>query len=158
MQIGAAQVAFVNPPELKLNFTGAADVADFSLIKASVRKVIMGVISSMAVLPNRYLVKLDGTTDFFKTYLPHLGVLRLTVTEGHNLALPKKNKDGSAGSPSKLSGLLAKVGIKDLPDCYCNVNVGAEGEWRTSTKKNAHDPEWNETHDFLVADHDQLVT
>lgn len=102
----------------------------------------------MAVLPNRFLVKLDNSNDYFKTYQPHLGVVRLTVERAVGIAGPKK---------SGAKRLLAKI-VKDIPDCYCKVSVGAEEEWRTSTKKNDHDPEWNETHDFLVADFDQAIT
>ncbi|KAK2013587.1 C2 domain-containing protein [Colletotrichum eremochloae] len=145
--IGAAQVAFINPPELKLDFTNAANVADWALVDKAVRKVIINIISSMAVLPNRYLVKLDSNNDYFRTYLPHVGALRLTVERAIGISGPKK---------SGAKRLLAKI-VKDIPDCYCKVNVGAEDEWRTTTKKNDHDPEWNETHDFLVADHDQNI-
>lgn len=152
-QIGAAQVAFINPPELKLDFTGAADIADCSLVEKAVRKVILGVISSMAVLPNRYLVKLDGNCDFFKAYLPHIGVLRLTVDRASNLDVPKK----TGGASGKISGLLSKVGLRDVPDCYANVSVGADTSFRTSTIKDSRDPEWNETHDFLVADMDENI-
>ncbi|KAF1952585.1 C2 domain-containing protein [Byssothecium circinans] len=146
--IGAAQVAFINTPELKLDFTNAADVADCSLVSSTIRKTILGIISGMAVLPNRFLVKLDSSNDYFKTYVPHLGVLRLTVEKALGITGPKK---------SGAKRLLAKI-VKDVPDCYCKVSVGAEGEWRTTTKKNAHDPEWNETHDFLVADFEQAIT
>lgn len=102
----------------------------------------------MAVLPNRFLVKLDNSNDYFRTYQPHLGVVRLTVERAIGIAGPKK---------SGAKRFLAKI-VKDVPDCYCKVTVGAEEEWRTSTKKNDHDPEWNETHDFLVADFDQNIT
>lgn len=146
--IGAAQIAFINPPTLELDFTDAANLADFSLIDRTVRKVILNVIASMAVLPNRFLVKLDASNDYFKTFQPHLGVLRLTVGAATGITGPKK---------SGAKRLLEKI-IKDVPDCYCEVNVGAEGEWRTSTRKNNHDPEWNETHDFLVTDYDQFIT
>lgn len=140
-------MAFINTPELKLNFTGAADIADCFLVEKTVRKVILSIIASMAVLPNRYLVKLSNDNDFFKTYLPHQGVLRLTVEKAQGLGGTKKS--GAKGFLSKL--------IKDTPDPYCNVAVGAEGTWRTSTKKDNVEPEWNETHDFLVADYDQSI-
>ncbi|KAK7730379.1 hypothetical protein SLS53_009079 [Cytospora paraplurivora] len=145
--IGAAQVAFINPPELKLDFTDAAEIADWAVVDKAVRKVILDIIASMAVLPNRYLVKLDGNNDYFKTYLPFVGALRLTVERAIDIGGPKK---------SRASGLLAKI-IKDVPDCYCKVNIGAEAEWRTSTKDNDNNPTWNETHDFLVADYDQRI-
>jgi Ca2+-dependent lipid-binding protein len=132
---------------LKLDFTEAANIADFALVDKAIRKVILSVIGSMAVLPNRFLVKVDTNNDYFKTYLPHLGALRLTVEKASGITGPKK---------TGASRLLSKI-IKDVPDCYCKVTLGAEDEWRTSTKKNSHDPEWNESHDFLVADADQRI-
>ncbi|KAK6840737.1 Extended synaptotagmin-3 [Apiospora arundinis] len=146
--IGAAQVAFINPPELELDFTGAAEVADWALVDKAIRKVILNIISSMAVLPNRYLVKLDANNDFFKTYLPQHGVLRLTVEKATGVTGEKKS--GAKKFFSKL--------IKDVPDCYCRVAVGAAEEWRTSTQEDTFDPVWNETHDFLVADYEQRIT
>jgi Ca2+-dependent lipid-binding protein len=101
----------------------------------------------MAVLPNRFLVKMDANNDYFKAYLPHVGALRLTVEKASGINGPKKKG---------ASRLLSKI-IKDVPDCYCKVTLGAEDEWRTSTKKNSHDPAWNESHDFLVADYDQRI-
>lgn len=117
------------------------------MVDKAVRKVILDIIASMAVLPNRYLVKLDSNNDYFKTYLPFVGVLRLTAERATGIGGPKKSRAG---------GLLAKI-MKDVPDCYCKVNIGAEAEWRTSTKDNDINPQWNETHDFLVADYDQRI-
>lgn len=145
--IGAAQVAFINPPHLKLDFTDAANIADCFLVDKAIRKVILNIVSSMAVLPNRFLVKLDSNNDYFKTYLPHLGALRLTVEKATGVQGPKHNA---------VMKLLNKI-VKDIPDCYCKVAVGAEEEWRTTTKKDDNNPEWNETHDFLVADNDQEI-
>jgi len=112
-----------------------------------VRNTILGIISSMAVLPNRFLVKLDANNDYFKTYQHHHGILRLTVERATGIAPPKKKG---------ASRLLSKI-IKDVPDCYVKVRIGAEEEWRTSVQKNHHDPEWNETHDFLVTDYEQSI-
>lgn len=147
-KIGAAQVAFINRPKLELNFTGAADVADSFMVDKLVRKTILDVIASMAVLPNRYLVKLDAANDFFKTYQHPLGVVRFTVERATGIPEPKKR----AG----VMGLLDKI-TKDVPDCYCKVNIGAE-EWATSVKQDSYDPEWDETHDFLISDIEQVIT
>lgn len=117
-------------------------------MSGTIRKTILGIIGGMAVLPNRFLVKLDNSNDYFKTYQPHLGIVRLTIERAIGISGPKK---------SGAKRLLAKI-VKDVPDCYAKVSVGAEQEWRTSTKKNDHDPEWNETHDFLVADFEQHIT
>ncbi|TDZ15515.1 Extended synaptotagmin-2 [Colletotrichum orbiculare MAFF 240422] len=146
--IGAAQVAFINPPTLKLDFTNAANIADCFLIEKTVRKVILDIVASMAVLPNRYYVKLDSGNDWFRAYQHHLGVLRLTVERATGVSGPKK---------SGAKRLLDKI-IKDVPDCFCAVAVGAEEPWRTSVRKNDRDPVWNETHDFLVADFEQVVS
>jgi hypothetical protein len=146
--IGAAQVAFINPPTLELDFTNAANIADCALISKSIRKVILNIIGSMAVLPNRFLVKLDATTDFFKAYQPHIGILRVTIDKATGIGGPKK---------SGVKRLFDKI-AKDIPDCYCKVNIGAEDVWRTTTKSNDHNPVWNETHDFLIMDDDQGIS
>jgi Ca2+-dependent lipid-binding protein len=44
------------------------------------------------------------------------------------------------------------------PDCYAEVEVGAEEAWKTTTKNNSTTPVWNETHDFIVTDFDQCIT
>ncbi len=47
--------------------------------------------------------------------------------------------------------------MHDEADCYVDATLGAE-KWRTKTINNNRFPEWNETHDFLLSDHDQVVT
>ncbi|KAJ7269047.1 hypothetical protein C8J57DRAFT_1435722 [Mycena rebaudengoi] len=145
--IGAAQIAFINPPTLDLDFTDAASIADVGLIKNTVRSTILGIIAGMAVLPNRFLVKLDVNNDWFKTYQSHHGILRLTIGKASGIAAHKKGG---------VRGLLNRV-VKDVPDCYVKVNVGSEPEWRTDVLKNKHDPEWNVTRDFLVMDYEQAI-
>jgi Ca2+-dependent lipid-binding protein len=107
----------------------------------------------MAVLPNRFLVKMDSNNDYFKTYQPHLGVVRLTIGKASGISAPKKGEKKSG-----LKRLMAKVKLNDVPDCYVKVKVGGEEEWKTSTKDNDHEPEWNETHDFIVTDYEQNIT
>jgi len=145
--IGAAQIAFINPPNLKLNFTGAADVADFSLIDGAVRKVLLSVINSILVLPNRIMVKLDNTADYFKTYHQPPGLIRITVEKAWGFAEAEQ---------SKTKKLFSKL-TRASPDCYAEVELGAEPAWRTSTKNNSTRPAWGETHDFVVTDFDQCI-
>ncbi|KAK0643192.1 hypothetical protein B0T16DRAFT_415476 [Cercophora newfieldiana] len=142
---GAAQVAFVNVPHLDLDFTDAAHIANLGIIDRAVRRTILGIMSSMIVLPNRFLVKLDTANDYFKTYQHPLGVLRLTVESGENFGEEK-------GGKSFLKRL-----VHDVPDCFVKVKLSAEPEWRTQTITNHRHPEWNETRDMIVSDYDQIV-
>lgn len=136
--VTAAQIAFINPPELSLDFTGLAEVADLCIIDDTIRKIIQDILAMILVLPNRLLVKIDPANDYFKAYQQHLGFLRLTVVSGRGFVTPKQF-------------------FKDVPDTYCKVRVGAHKTWKTSTKDNDLTPEWNETSDFLLSDHDQLI-
>ncbi|KAK0347130.1 hypothetical protein LTR91_023257 [Friedmanniomyces endolithicus] len=145
--IGAAQVAFINPPVLSLDFTGAANIADFSVINGSVRKVILNIINSILTLPNRILVNLDVNNDYFQTYLYPLGIIRVTVDKAFNFA------EESKGKASKFFSKLTR----SAPDCYTEVTVGAEPEWKTKVKPNTTHPVWDETHDFVVTDYDQVI-
>lgn len=133
---------------MKLDFTDAADIADSFLVAKTIRKCIMNVIASMAVLPNRYLVKLDANNDYFRTYLPPAGTLRLTIVRASGI----KGREKS----SAVRRFIDKI-VKDVPDCFCSVSMGAGEKWETSVKKDDTEPEWNETHDFLVADHEQEI-
>jgi len=146
--IGAAQIAFVNPPVLKLDFTGAADVADSDMIDGAIRKVIIGIINSILVLPNRLLIKLDSANDYFQTQLSPVGIIRITVEKASGFA--EEEQSTSKKFFSKLT--------RAAPDTYCKVSVGAEEEWRTSTKSNTTNPAWKETHDFVVSDLNQCIT
>lgn len=138
----------MNPPVLKLDFTGAANVADFDMIDGAVRSVIISIINSMLVLPNRLLIKLDAASDYFKTQLYPLGIIRLTVEKAWGFA-----EDKQSASKKFLSKLT-----RASPDTYCKVGVGAEETWRTSTKNNTTNPAWNEVHDFVVTDLNQCIT
>jgi Ca2+-dependent lipid-binding protein len=99
----------------------------------------------MAVLPNRFLVKLDANNDYFKTYQHQLGVLRLTVESGANLGEEKEGKS------------FLKRLVHDVPDCFAKVRVSAEAEWQTARAKNTRHPAWNETRDVIISDYDQRV-
>lgn len=101
----------------------------------------------MATLPNRFLVTLDAKNDYFKTYLPPLGVIRITVEKAWDFA------EEAQGKAKKLFAKLTRA----APDCYVKVDVGAEPSWQTSTKDNTVHPSWNETHDFVVSDIHQCI-
>ncbi|KAK5678953.1 hypothetical protein LTS10_008608 [Elasticomyces elasticus] len=145
--IGAVQVAFINPPVLKLDFTGAANVADFSAIDGAVRNVILTVINGILVLPNRILVNLDTNNDYFATFMYPLGILRVNVDRAWGFAEESKGK---------ASRIFSKI-TRSAPDSYAKLSVGAEEPWKTKTKNNTTHPIWAETHDFIVTDLDQCL-
>ena len=136
--VTAIQVAFINPPDLSLDFTGAANIADLAIIDNTIRKIIKDILASILVLPNRLLLKIDPSNEFYKTYQQHLGILRITVVHATGFVTPKG-------------------WFKDVPDVYCMTKFGASPVWTTSTKTNDVTPEWNESADFLLSDHDQVI-
>jgi len=98
----------------------------------------------MAVLPNRFLLKLDALQEIFNIYQHPLGVLRLTVEAGESLG---KAKDGK--------GFLGKL-VHDEADPYVKVKVASE-TFKTKTIQNNRSPTWNETNDFIVSDYEQNI-
>lgn len=136
--VGALQIAFINPPSVRIDFTGFAEIAEFALIEKTTYKVIDSILKQALVLPNRLLFKLDPSASWYDIYQGSIGILRLTIVSG----------DGFK---------IAKQLFKDIPDVFCRVRVGAHDEWNTSVVKDSVDPVWNETKDFLLSDHDQKI-
>lgn len=122
-------------------------MADFDLIDGTVRATLLSIINSMATLPNRYLLTLSNTNDYFATHLPPLGVLRLRV---------EKAWDFAEEAQGKARKLLSKI-TRAAPDCYVQASLGAEEPWQTATRDNTVHPSWNETKDFVVTDFAQEV-
>lgn len=108
---------------------------------------MLNIINGILVLPNRILVKLDSNNDYFKTFHHPLGLVRITVEKAW----------GFADEPESATRKLFSKMTRAHPDCYAEVEVGAEEAWRTSTKNNTTSPAWNETHDFVVTDFDQCI-
>lgn len=136
--VAAVQLAFINPPNLHIDFTGLAEVAEFSLIEKTLYKIIDKILAGILVLPSRMLVKLDPTAAWYDTFLPDLGVIRVNVKDGHGFTVPKG-------------------WFKDVPDIFCKVRLGAFPEWETRTIRNNTEPQWDERADFILSDHDQAM-
>ena len=137
----AIQYAFVNPPELHLNFTGLAQVADFAILDTAIRAMIHETFQSMVVLPNRMMYKMDAVNDFFASYQPPLGILHLILESGRGFVVEHR--------------LLRAA---DIPDVYCNISLGSSKVWRTSTISDNLTPVWNESADFVVSDYEQQIS
>jgi Ca2+-dependent lipid-binding protein len=141
--VSGIQYAFINMPLVDLKFTGLASVAEMSVLNDSIKAAIQGSLLS-SCLPYRRLYKLSADNNYLDTYVPPLGVLRLTVETGRGFVIEKR--------------LLAK---DDIPDVYLNISLGAAspGEvWRTKTIMDDCNPKWNVTQDFLLWDRTQEIT
>jgi hypothetical protein len=144
--ISGIQYSFINPPTLDLNFTGLANVADWSMLNLdqTVRDILHSSLLCM-VLPNRSLYKMMSNNNYLETYQPPLGVARISVVSGRGFAIEKKK-------------LLGK---DDIPDVYCNISLGTSEVWRTRTIQNGCNPVWGDDDEdygeFLVDDREQWI-
>jgi len=138
-----ASYAFISRPELDMDFTGLAQAADFSGLRAAIRDMMLDVLAGMMVLPNRQLYKMDDTVSYLDTHVPPLGVARLTLWRGRGFRVEKRNL---------MRG-------DDVPDCYCNIQLSNAAVWKTSVVKDSVAPVWgqDEQCDFLLFHHDQVV-
>lgn len=138
--VSGIQYGFINPPDLELDFTGLANVADFKVIDKKIRSTMQDVLASMLVLPERMLYKMEPACSFVDIFRPPLGIVCLDILSGQGFVEEKRT--------------LRK---NDVPDCYCNVTMGGR-TIRTKTVQDSLSPVWkNEHHDFLLCDMDQMV-
>ena len=138
--VGAVQYGFINPPTLDLHFTGLASIADFSVVDKTIQSIVQEVLAGMMVLPQRMTTKMDGNVDFRELYQPPEGIVRVTCARGRGFEIEK-----------------ILLGPDDIPDTYCKIQLGCEEEWITSVVEDDLNPVWNETHDFLLCDKDQII-
>ena len=138
--VSAIQYSFINVPDLELNFTGLAQLADFTIIDKTIRAMILDVLSGMMVLPNRMLYKMDYSNDYLKTYQPPLGIVHVTAVRGRGFVVEE--------------GILAN----DVPDVYLLTQFGSSPTpWRTKTVWNDLNPVWDESAHFVLSDYDQVI-
>jgi len=78
----------------------------------------------------------------FVTSQNAIGRVRLTVAKGWGFEVEKK-----------------RFRRNDVPDLYCNVTFGSSPKvWKTGTVRNSTTPEWNESADYLLSDHGQMIS
>ena len=138
--VEAVQVAFINPPDIQLDFVGLANVADIKMLKRKINTIIADIVKGMMVLPNRNLTKLDMACSFFDIYSPPIGICRMTLENGQGFVVEKRS-----------------LRSNDVPDCFANLSVG-DRTCRSKTIKDSVSPVWNEKMDFVLCDHDQFVS
>ncbi|KAL7543424.1 hypothetical protein ACHAXR_012705 [Thalassiosira sp. AJA248-18] len=141
--ISAVQYGFINPPDVQLSFSGVAQsvTSKLGVVKSTLLSVIQSSLADMLVLPNRMVMPMDlGHYDYFDTYQAPVGMVRVTVLKGRGFKV------------------LQKILLKDIPDVYCKISLGASQPFRTSTQYDNVAPSWREEScDFILYDMDQKV-
>ena len=146
--ISAVQYGFINPPDIQLTFTGAVQAITSKLgcVQTALISVIQSSLASMLVLPYRMVMPMDlGSYDYFDTYQPPVGMVRLTAVEGRGFKV------------------LQKAILKDIPDIYCLLSLGGSMSthrpaFRTKTKYDDLTPSWkDESVDYILYDMDQKI-
>ncbi|KAL7526718.1 hypothetical protein ACHAXR_001619, partial [Thalassiosira sp. AJA248-18] len=139
--ISAVQYGFTNPPDLQLSFSGAVSLLNkIDVVQSALPGVIQSALAGVLVLPHRLVMPIDlGSYDFLGTYQPPVGMVRVTVLEGRGFQVQRKRL------------------LKDIPDVYCKISLGASEKFKTSTKYDDLSPHWNETCDFIVYDMGQKI-
>jgi hypothetical protein len=135
----AIQYAFVTPPQVEIDFTGLAQVADFAVLDKRIRAIIQDSFACVT-LPSRMMYKTDPACDYLRTYQPPLGVARITVVRGRGFHVEKRS-----------------LRAHDVPDVFCQVSINASQPFTTRTVKDSLEPVWEESCDFIVMDLDQHV-
>mmetsp|Transcript_43914 Transcript_43914/g.92411 ORF Transcript_43914/g.92411 Transcript_43914/m.92411 type:complete len:737 (+) Transcript_43914:172-2382(+) len=144
--ISAVQYAFSNVPKVELAYTGLAGslTSKIKYLESTILNIVEQSLAGILVLPNRMVLPMDlGTYDFFDTYYPPVGMVRVTAVEARGFKVQKGRF------------------MKDIPDCYVMISLGAskfaDPPFKTSVKKDSLNPVWNEAGDFILYDLDQEV-
>ena len=155
--IDAIQFAFVNPPEVELDFTGLANLADMKVkigginlvdIKGYVRQIVDDVFAQAIVLPNRSYAPLVEHVDYRDQFCPaYQGLARIHVHSGRGFEIEKTKNP--------------LFGKDDIPDVYLKIRLGVEPWFVSSTVQDNCTPTWNpqeDCQDFLYcSSRDQIV-
>ncbi|XP_053327587.1 extended synaptotagmin-3 [Spea bombifrons] len=132
---GAVTMFFIQKPHLEINWTGITNVLEIPGVSDMSDSMIIDIISSHLVLPNRLTVPLKGHVNIAQLRYPvPQGVLRVHLIEAENL-IPKDNY---------LRGV-----IRGKSDPYVVLRVGNQ-MFKSRTIKENLNPRWGDTYEFVV--------
>lgn len=142
--VGGLGVYFYNCPQIDLDFTGAANVADMPGVNRVLWNTVTGIVSDMMVLPNVLGIPIGdkNQVDHALIKCPEpMGMLRVTAVKANGLRGADWSMFGKATS-----------------DPFLQVTV-ADTMWTSSTINKTVDPEWTEDdrYEFMVFDKEQTV-
>lgn len=136
--VGGIVIYFLDTPELDLDFTGVANIADLPGLAGKVRGIISSALSNAITLPNIIAVPIGGPKEgvdlaMLKQLTP-LGVLRVNVLSASKL----QHEHGD-------------------PRAYVSICLGGH-TWRTKPAGEGTNPLWSEEHhDFVVYDAESRI-
>eukprot|EP00439_Symbiodinium_sp_Y106_P012308 s2505_g1.t2 len=138
--LGGIVACFLNPPDLELQYCGVAHCVESTMLANRFQKMVDVGLASALVLPHVFSVPIGTEGQAVdRALLAHpkpIGVLRVTAVRATNLR---------EGWPLKRSR-----------SPYLSLSLAGE-EWQTSAVWSSLNPEWDETHDFLVYDKRQTL-
>lgn len=137
---GAFQVAFINAPVIDFTLTGIAAAGDMGPWTGAFRRVVQDIFGSIAVLPNRIVVRIDPAIDFFSlSAMSHaVGVLRVSVLEGKGFPHTDTNT------------IKQSLGQSSEPDVYVTLRLG-NITYQTVRIDDCESPKYeNQIFDFIL--------
>ncbi|CAN2389070.1 Extended, partial [Pristimantis euphronides] len=133
--IGAVTMFFIHKPHLEINWTGLTNILEIPGVSDMSDGMIIDLIASHLVLPNRFTFPLCGQVNAAQLRFPvPQGVLRVYLQEAENL-IPKD---------TYLKGI-----IKGKSDPYAILKVGNQN-FKSRTIKENLNPHWNEMYEFVI--------
>lgn len=131
------EIFFVDPPQVDLEFSGAAGIADWKSVHSSIQNAIVASISKLMVVPARIAVDLDENddTDYADLMYPEpIGVLRLLLRSATGLRAADQGVLQASSS-----------------DPYVVIEVGQQ-RWKSQTVASSLSPTWQHGNvtDFMV--------
>uniref|UniRef100_A0A8C7BZM3 Extended synaptotagmin 2 n=1 Tax=Neovison vison TaxID=452646 RepID=A0A8C7BZM3_NEOVI len=136
--VGALSIFFLRKPLIEINWTGLTNLLDIPGLNGLSDTIILDIISSYLVLPNRITVPLVSEVQIAQLRFPiPKGVLRIHFIEAQDLQ----------GKDTYLKGL-----VKGKSDPYGVIRVGNQ-IFQSKVIKESLSPKWNEVYEALVYEH-----
>lgn len=122
--------------EFRVSLAGVLNAGEKPLFRSSVVQPVESSVRSTDDVPPLSPLSQPEVED------NSIGSVRITAVKGWGFQIEKKRfkKD-------------------DIPDVYCMIKFGSSPKvWRTATIKNSTTPEWNESSDYTLMDHGQVIS